>query len=549
MSDESSHSCRSKKNRKYLWMFGLVSAVSAIWLLLRTGNKPSRFAYPCQQAAMTNIEIFKITFLAALPSLVAIRTTLGPLKPIGILAVLLVGSAFVTSETGMQALGFSLAQDYDQIPLELHENVATASEHTSDVFLAQGVTGEEGSVALGLSTLFETMSEEGLHFYNTTSETSGLIGHNDVVLLKVNGQWSYCGGTNTDLVKAVIEAIIAHPDGFIGEIIIADSGQGLGNLNRIYSNAFNNSQSFEEVAQQFPEYNVSTDLWDDYHFDTVNDYDSGDFNEGYVRSGSWNADTEIYTSYPKFTTDSGLYVSFKNGIWDNATGFDSARLKVINMPVLKSHMRYGVTGCIKHYMGVPQGYLVPSVDPLIPHEHFSIGLGGMGTLMVETRMPILNILDMIWVNAHTLDSSMRGPWSRYSYASFTDIIGVSQDPVALDYWAAKNILIPTAEYLGSTNVSSIDPEYAPMVTEYYGDVGMDESFHNYLNRSRVVLADAGFQVTMDTTEMNVYVTIVDQNATQPTGSGFQNDMLLLGITIPLSALLIVGVAVVFKRRK
>ncbi|MFW9844655.1 MAG: DUF362 domain-containing protein, partial [Candidatus Thorarchaeota archaeon] len=540
--DDSSHTCHSKKNRKYLWIFGLVSAVSALWLLIRTGNKPSRIVYPCQQAAVTNIELFKLSLLAALPSVATIRSRLAPLKPIGVITVLLVGSAFITSETGLQSLGFYLAQEYDRVPLELQENVATTSEHTSDVFLAQCVTGEEGDTTLGLSALFEIMADEGLHFYNTTTEPSGLIESNDVIILKVNSQWSYRGGTNTDLVKAVVDAIIAHPEGFTGEIVIADSGQGIGNLDRVYSNAFDNSQSFEDVAQQYSM--VSTDLWDEYHYDTVDDYDMGDFEEGYVRSSIWNADTEIYTSYPKFTTDSGLYISFKNGVWDNTTGWDSNRLKVINMPVLKSHMRYGVTSCVKHYMGVPQGYIVPSVDENIPHEHFSIARGGMGTLMVETRMPILNILDMIWVNAHTLNSSMRGPWSRYFAASFTDIIGASRDPVALDYWASKNILIPTSEYLGYTDVTSIDPDYAPVATEFYGEVGMDESFHNYLNRSKVVLENAGFQVTMDTAEMNVFVTIVNQNATLPTGSDFQIDPLLLAIAIPLSAILIVGAVVV-----
>jgi len=549
MSGDSSQTHCPKKNRKNLRILGIVSILSAFWLLLRTGTKPSRITYPCQQAALINLESYKLILLAVLPSLASIRSTLSQIKPIGIMTVLIVGSAFITSETGLQTVGFSLAQDYDRIPLQLQENVALDQDNASDIFLVQKVTGEGGSVTLGFSTLLEKMSQEGLRFYNTTTEPSGIIEHDSVIILKVNCQWAYRGGTNTDLVKAVSEAIIAHPDGFTGEIIIADNGQGIGNLDRAYSNAFDNSQSFEDVAQLFPEYDVSTVLWDDYRSSTVDDFDSGDFSDGYVRSDSWDVDTEIYTSYPKFTTESGLHVSFKNGIWYNSSGFDSARLKVINMPVLKSHFRYGVTGCIKHYMGVPQGYIEPSVDPGIPHEHFSIALGGMGTLMAETRMPILNILDMIWVNANPLNSSMRGPWSGYNYASFTDIIGASQDPIALDYWASKNILIPTAEYLEYSDVSSIDPDHAPVATEYYGSVGMDESFHNYLNRSRIILADAGYQVTMDANEMNVFVTIVDQNGTLTTSSDFQIDPLVIVVAVPLSALLIVALAVLFKRRK
>jgi len=558
--DDSSDQCNSKKSKKHVWAIGLLGVGSAIWFLLRTGWKPSRIAYPCQQVALTNIEVFKLMLLTAIPTLTTIRSTLSPLKPVGILVLLLVGSAFITSDSGIQALGFTFAQDtsdYDRIPIQLEENVALASEHTSDVFLAQNVTGVEGNVTPAITALFELMEEEGLHFYNTTFEPTGLIERDDVVLLKVNGQWTQRGSTNTDLVKAVIEAIVNHPDGFIGEVVIADNGQGLGSLNWPYANAFNNSQAVEDVASQFQDYNVSTVLWDLIRYDTVDDYDLGDFSEGYVRSSSWDADTEIYTSYPKFITDTGLYVSFKNGVWNNTTGFDSDRLKIINMPVMKSHMRYGVTGSIKNYMGVPQGYIVPSVDPSIPHEHFSIALGGMGTLMAETRMPILNILDMIWVNAHPMEnSSLRGPWSTYSSASFTDIIGISQDPVALDYWASKNILVPTAAYLGFTEHSSLDPDYAPLSDQAFGFDEMDESFHNYLNRSRRVLSDAGFQVTMNTTEMNVFVTTISSTlptgtqptGTQPTGSDFQIDSLMLAILIPLSAVLVVGAVVLVKRR-
>ncbi|MHA1864433.1 MAG: DUF362 domain-containing protein [Candidatus Thorarchaeota archaeon] len=550
--DDSSHSSGPKKHKKRLWAFGLVAAASAVWILLRTGSKPSRISYPCQQVAVTNIGIFKTALLVMVPSLAIIRSTLSPLKPVGVLAVLLVGSAFITSDSAMQALGFSLAQDYsdiDRVPLELQGNVALATEHTSDVFLLQNATGTEGDIGPAFTALLDMMETEGLDFYNTSSESSGLIERDDVVLLKVNGQWSYRGGTNTDLVKAVIEAIIDHPDGFIGEIVIADNGQGLGNLDWVYANAYNTSQAMEDVARLFQDYEISTILWDDYRSDTVDDYDMGDFSEGYVRSSSWDADTEIFASYPKFMTDTGLYVSFKNGIWDNSTGFDSDRLKVINMPVLKSHFRYGVTGSIKNYMGVPQGYVVPSVDPGIPHEHFSIALGGMGTLMIETRMPILNILDMIWVNAHPLESSTsRGPWSRYSSASFTDIIGVSQDPIALDYWASKFVLCPTAEFLEFTEYSSLDPDYAPISDQYFGIEEMDASFHDYLNRSRSVLADAGFQVTMNTTEMNVFIEVIGGYEPQPTTPGFQIDLLMLAVLIPVSVVLIVGAAILIRRR-
>jgi len=367
-----------------------------------------------------------------------------------------------------------------------------------------------------------------------------LIGYNDVVILKVNGQWPYNGGTNTDLVKSVINAIVSHPDGFTGEVVIADNGQGRGSMNHAQANSFYHDQSNVDVAELFDNYHVSAFLWDSIRSNTVDDFDDGDFTDGYVRNSTWNSDTEIYVSYPKFTTEYGTYISFKEGVWDNMTGFDSDRLKVINMPVLKSHALYGVTGCIKHYMGVPQGFIVPSVNPYTPHEHFSIAQGGMATLMVETRTPILNILDMIWINANPLESSTkRGPWGNYDYTSFTDIIGVSQDPVALDYWTSKNVLMATA-MLNYNTYSSLDPDYGPI------SPGMEESFHNYLRRSKDVLIDAGLQVTMNQTEMNVFVTALDGIDLI---DGLDPMALAMVVILPLSAGIIVILVVFIKKKK
>ena len=46
-----------------------------------------------------------------------------------------------------------------------------------------------------------------------------------MVIIKVNCQWDERGGTNTDLLKALIQGLIDHPDGFTGEIIVSDNGQ------------------------------------------------------------------------------------------------------------------------------------------------------------------------------------------------------------------------------------------------------------------------------------------------------------------------------------
>jgi hypothetical protein len=409
-----------------------------------------------------------------------------------------------------------------------------------------------------VSALLDMMESEDCEFYKSSQTPSGMIGSDDVIILKVNGQWASRGGTNTDLVKSVITAIGNHPDEFTGEIIVADNGQGLGNLDFFHANSYYRNQSVTDVVNSFSEFNISTYLWDTLRSSTVDEYSEGDLTDGYVLNSTWDSNTEIFTSYPKFRTIHGTYISFRNGVWDSETGYDSDRLKVINMPVLKSHFRYGVTGCVKNYMGLPKGHIVGSVDPGIPHEHFSIALGGLATLMVQTRAPVLNILDMVWVNAHPMESSTRrGPWSEYSSASFTDIIGASQDPVALDYWASKIVLCGTAEYLNYTTYSSLSPDYEPLSEQYYGSDPMDESFHNYLERSMNVLVNAGYSATLNETEMNAYVVQLVGTATPgptttpgPTGppDGWLDIPITMALLLPISAVIVVIAAVKVRRR-
>ncbi|MHA1577362.1 MAG: DUF362 domain-containing protein, partial [Candidatus Thorarchaeota archaeon] len=497
---------KTTRPRRRLLTLGLVASASAIWFILRTGKKPSRIGYPCQQAAIVNLEIFQLALLAAIPSLSSISTMMKSMRVPVILGMMMTGSILLIHNSTIPDADYSILQDSsDWVPLTITNQTALSQVSSSDLFCVQNASGIEGNVDLALSQLIALMESEDIPFYNTTSNPLGLIGSDDVVILKVNGQWDYRGGTNTDLVKSVLTAITNHPDGFTGEIVIADNGQGVGDMDWARTNSFHGNQSMLDVANSFSSSSVSTFLWDDIRGTQVDDYDEGDLEDGYVLSDTWISETDIFVSYPKFTTIFGTHISFKEGIWNSDTGFDSQRLKVINMPVMKSHFRYGVTGAVKNYMGVPKGEVVSSVHSSIPHEHFSIGQGGMGTLMAETRAPILHILDSIWINAHPMESSTRrGPWSTYSSASFTDIISASQDPIALDYWASKNILCPTAEYLNYTEFSSLDPDYEPLSDQYYGIEEMDESFHNYLNRSMTVLKDAGFQVTMNQADMNIF---------------------------------------------
>ncbi|NIS67252.1 MAG: hypothetical protein GTO05_19210, partial [Gemmatimonadales bacterium] len=62
------------------------------------------------------------------------------------------------------------------------------------------------------------------------SGRKGLIAADDVVLIKVNAQWKYRGCTNSDVVRGLIQRVLDHPDGFAGEVVLIENGQGWGSF-------------------------------------------------------------------------------------------------------------------------------------------------------------------------------------------------------------------------------------------------------------------------------------------------------------------------------
>jgi uncharacterized protein (DUF362 family) len=340
----------------------------------------------------------------------------------------------------------------------------------------------------GVKRLIRSMQSSGIDFYHTPA-SSGLFAPGDVVLLEINCQWAERGGTNTDLIRGVIQALLEHPGGFGGEIIIADNGQAQfgserrgGSLSWANANSADRKQSAMDVIRYFKArgHRVTGVLWDEFTAVKVQEFSRGDDNDGFVVEDNVRS-TGLEISYPKFTTEYGTRVSFKEGIWDaNTRTYDSKKLKVINMPVLKSHGTFQVTGAVKGYMGTTSDRLTSR------RAHNSIGRGGMGTQMAETRMPTLNIMDMIWIGPE------RGPSSTYATANQINKIAASVDPVALDYWASKYILMPEAAKLGSSRAVSMSPDGTEPGT-----------FGHWLRLSMNELHKAGITATMNESEILV----------------------------------------------
>lgn len=347
----------------------------------------------------------------------------------------------------------------------------------------------------GVERLVNLMNQNGQPFFQTAAAPNGLFGSDDVIILKINAQWDERGGTNTDLIRGVVRALLDHPDGFTGEIIVADNGQAQfgsagtgGSLSWANNNAVDTSQSVMSVVSDFQAagYNVTGSLWDNFTRVRVSEFSDGDYTDGFVVE-DFIRSTGLEITYPKFTTEFGTHVSFREGIWDSAAGsYDSERLKIINMPVLKAHGWFQVTGAVKNYMGVPSDFLTRGGGGT-GRAHNSTGVGGMGTQMAHTRMPTLNIMDMIWIGTE------RGPSNPFYRATNTNLVAASTDAVALDYWTTRNVLIPAAQQRPGARPAQMDP-----AGDYPG------TFGHWLRLSMYEIIAAGYHATMSPEYMRVF---------------------------------------------
>lgn len=441
-------------------------AGALLWLILRTGIKPSRLSYPCQQSALAMAAAaFGVPLVAAL---IAGKAQL--LRFAHSMRGKVCAAALALS--GLVLLATASFDDPASLLLTPPEN------YHADVYFVRDARGTNDAGFGGVDDLVTLMGTLGTKLHQTayttlTSGPNGIIESDDVVLIKVNAQWPQRGGTNTDVLRGLMRNIVAHPYGFTGEIIVADNGQGYGNLNRSDNNAEDVTQSPQDVVAEFAAeaYAASTFLWDTIRTRSVSEFDAGDYVSGYVVDANWDAETSIKVSYPKFTTAHGTRISYKHGIWNETyQQYEADRLVVINLPVLKTHSIYGVTAAVKNHMGV-------ITTGVYTDSHLGVGRGGLGSVMAEVRAPDLNILDCIWVLARP----GAGPSAQYSQSSLVNQLAASTDSVAIDAWAVKHILMPQiiANGFSSEQYWQQDP-----------DNGSGE-FRQYLDRSMSELLLAG----------------------------------------------------------
>jgi hypothetical protein len=498
-----------KKIFKFLKKSPIVIGIgSLIWLIIRTGTKPSRITYPCQKAAANN----SIFFLGG----IAIPYMVQRIKPLRlsryilasifvVLAVILV--IRIVHKPVIQNTGLNILSSY-----QISEKISNR-DTTSSVFIVKNFPNPSGLYHTGIDSLLSLLAQHGTYLYKSGKnlpwcDTSGMISKNDVVLIKVNGEWPERGMTNTDVIKGLIARIIAHPDTFTGEVCLVENGQWRFSWGYSLNNAEDSSQSMQAVINYFAGlgYHVTGYNWTAIGYGSnnrwVSEYEQGDTLDGYVKEDSSGM------TYAKFKTFFGTKVSVRKGIWDGSN-YDNARLKFINMPVLKSHSLMGVSASIKHYIGFLSYRAIGSGT--MHNQVITNGL--LGVNIGKARFPNLNIIDATWVSAEITT----GPGAPFNMCTRLNSLLASKDPIAVDYIAGKRIIQPVSWWSGHsgfTNYGRMDPDNLntenPGSGHNYSDgtpcSGMPyNAFHQYLVSTYNQLRQRGHWVTMDTNQMNIYV--------------------------------------------
>ena len=306
-----------------------------------------------------------------------------------------------------------------------------------------------------------------------------LIDPDDIVVLKPNSQWWNQGMTDTDAMKGFVELVLARP-GFEGEIIIADNHQYQEDNSRGWTtDSPSGTYNLNGLVGHFQERgfrNVTKCHW---HCAGPNrGLVQGDAHGDSVVEGPWEGDGYVWRrdmiyrassgrrtmiTYPVFTSSySGIKIDFKDGPYKDGE-YLGRGLKFINFPALNHHSFWGgVTCCIKNYLGVvdmscgyhgdtPEGLFnfhyvghsnLNENYPLLERIKARLGIGyidhfnagPVGYFMRNVRMADLNI-----VTAERVGFGSRTDPARSARAG---AIVAGTDPVALDYYASKHILLP-----------------------------------------------------------------------------------------------------------
>ena len=476
---------RDQKQNRFLrcknaafWAVGLASL---LWLLLRSGSSPRRLAYPCQRAALASSMGF-LGYLATLMGSAVLyrcfrrrRTLVG----FGLWALSLLLTAMLAgSSPRTSVVNAALSLPAWTSPTAVSNvyvviNVPIPQCSLEGGTLQSTAPCNNASYALrdaGVDGLINEMERRGDYFYQTGAHPTGIVGANDVVVIKVNNQWGLMGqgngrgrlSTNTDVLKGLLWRILQHPSGFTGEVVVAENTQDSGaTWDTTPANSQDREQSYQDVVNAFAGlgYPVSLFNWSDLNYTLISggpvsgpgypagEYINGNDSDSYILLEDPAGTGTNELSYPKFRTAAGTYVSMRYGIWNGtSSSYDANRLTFINMPVLKAHGMAGATITWKNLIGFVTTFENESRygDWDEMHDFYWGYTGGgnrnyglVGRQMALIRTPDLNVVDAIWVADDNYDGN----------ATRQNVLLAGTDPFAVDWYASEYVLRPAMPYI------------------------------------------------------------------------------------------------------
>jgi hypothetical protein len=359
----------------------------------------------------------------------------------------------------------------------------------SKIFVMDKIPPTAGSLAAGNSTvpdeylvdpavdtLLLMMRTQGIYLHKTSAHPSGIVGSDDIVIIKGSFQWDFRNTTSTDRIKGLIWQILQHPDGFTGEILVCDNTQWAP-IDQNDNNSEDTNQSILDVINTFHSkgYPVYLFEWKDIMYNVVTEYSDGNYNDGYT----YEPISKI--TYPKFQSPLGNYISLKYGIWNTTTQtYNHDRLCIVDFPVLKAHGWTGATLAIKNWMGVLtvayQNERYGGDDAM--HNNYMFSEYALPAKVMQVTFPKLTIVDAAWTN----------PERNYgNIAIQLNMLLASTDPFAVSWYAAKYMLTPVAYYPENTNPDNVDGTF-------------NKCLNNWIN----CMNDSGFAVTKDSSKISVY---------------------------------------------
>ncbi len=291
------------------------------------------------------------------------------------------------------------------------------------------------------------------------------IDQDDVVVLKPNGQWRRQGYTHTECMKALIDEILARPGGFDGEIIIAEhihrgpsasmEAQYCWNISA-GDNRLNNwpDMSYLELVQHYHDNGVSnvtaTPLYDSGSspdwVPVTGPADLSAGQHGWVRTTYTTISTSstVRLSHPIIRSSySDRLVDLSHGVWTGGA-YTGQAVKLIFLPTLNNHGSFdnedyaGPTSAVKCHLGIVEFAGNEGVDL---HD---IGYGNghpeaagesVGHLITEIISPTfyLTCAEYTGYRGRTND-----------VAEQTRTVGLCLEPVTLDFWMCKYLMLPIA---------------------------------------------------------------------------------------------------------